>query len=57
MSPAVGQDTIQALIRQQNPIEPRNPDGAFDLIRIGDAVHSRNIHAGIYDGLRYGVLF
>ena len=41
----------------ENPIEARNPEGMFDLIRIGDAVHSRNIHAGIYDALRYGVLF
>jgi 2,4-dienoyl-CoA reductase-like NADH-dependent reductase (Old Yellow Enzyme family) len=30
----------------------RNPDGAFVLYRIGDAVSSRNIHAAIYDALR-----
>jgi 2,4-dienoyl-CoA reductase-like NADH-dependent reductase (Old Yellow Enzyme family) len=30
----------------------RNPDGAFALYRIGDAVASRNIHAAIYDALR-----
>ena len=30
----------------------RNPDGAFQLFRIGDAVASRNVHAGIYDALR-----
>ena len=30
-----------------------NPEGAFELYRIGDAVASRNIHAAIYDGLRY----
>ena len=29
-----------------------NPDGAFQLFRIGDAVASRNIHAAIYDALR-----
>lgn len=29
-----------------------NPDGAFQLFRIGDAVSSRNIHAAIYDALR-----
>jgi 2,4-dienoyl-CoA reductase-like NADH-dependent reductase (Old Yellow Enzyme family) len=29
-----------------------NPDGAFRLFRIGDAVASRNIHAAIYDALR-----
>ena len=29
-----------------------NPEGAFQLFRIGDAVSSRNIHAAIYDALR-----
>ena len=29
-----------------------NPDGAFELYRVGDAVASRNIHAAIYDSLR-----
>lgn len=31
----------------------RNPDGAFRLFRIGDAVAARNTHAAIYDGLRF----
>lgn len=29
-----------------------NPDGAFALYRIGDAVSARNTHAAIYDALR-----
>lgn len=29
-----------------------NPDGSFQLFRIGDAVASRNTHAAIYDALR-----
>jgi 2,4-dienoyl-CoA reductase-like NADH-dependent reductase (Old Yellow Enzyme family) len=29
-----------------------NPEGRFQLFRIGDAVASRNIHAAIYDALR-----
>ncbi len=29
-----------------------NPDGRFQLFRVGDAVASRNIHAAIYDSLR-----
>jgi 2,4-dienoyl-CoA reductase-like NADH-dependent reductase (Old Yellow Enzyme family) len=29
-----------------------NPDGEFQLFRIGDAVASRNIHAAVYDALR-----
>jgi 2,4-dienoyl-CoA reductase-like NADH-dependent reductase (Old Yellow Enzyme family) len=31
----------------------RNPDGRFQLFRIGDAVASRNVHAAVYDGLRF----
>ena len=30
----------------------RNPGGAFQLFRIGDAVAARNTHAAIYDALR-----
>ncbi|WP_172300361.1 NADH:flavin oxidoreductase [Pseudoruegeria sp. HB172150] len=33
----------------------RNPAGEFLLYRIGDAVASRNIHAAIYDALRFGI--
>ena len=29
-----------------------NPEGTYQLFRIGDAVSSRNIHAAIYDALR-----
>jgi hypothetical protein len=31
----------------------RNESGGFQLFRIGDAVSSRNIHAAVYDGLRF----
>lgn len=30
----------------------RNPDGAFELYRIGNAVAARSTHAAIYDALR-----
>lgn len=30
----------------------RNPEGGYQLFRIGDAVSGRNIHAAIYDALR-----
>ncbi len=30
----------------------RNPEGSFQLFRIGDAVSARNTHAAIYDALR-----
>jgi hypothetical protein len=33
----------------------RNAEGGFVLLRIGDAVASRNIHAAIYDGIRFGI--
>ncbi|MGL4406605.1 MAG: FAD-dependent oxidoreductase, partial [Notoacmeibacter sp.] len=33
----------------------KNPQASFFLCRIGDAVASRNIHAAIYDGLRFGI--
>ena len=33
------------------PIE-RNPEGSFNLYRIGDAVASRNIHAAMFDAIR-----
>lgn len=36
---------------RQQSIET-NPEGAFQLFRIGDAVSSRNTHAAIYDALR-----
>ncbi len=29
-----------------------NPDGVFQLFRIGDAVSARNTHAAIYEALR-----
>ncbi|MCX7304596.1 MAG: NADH:flavin oxidoreductase [Hyphomicrobiales bacterium] len=32
-----------------------NGDGAFVLYRIGDAVAARNIHAAIYDAVRFGL--
>jgi hypothetical protein len=37
-------------IRPQSLV--RNPAGAFDLFRIGDAISSRNVHAAIYDANR-----
>ena len=30
----------------------RNPEGRFQLFRIGDAVSARNTHAAIHDALR-----
>jgi hypothetical protein len=50
-----------APLRQPDPAEDErdrpqskvnNPDGRFQLFRVGDAVASRNIRAAIYDSLR-----
>ena len=41
-----------ALIEGRTQDLSRNPDGGFQLFRIGDAVSSRNIHAAVYDALR-----
>jgi 2,4-dienoyl-CoA reductase-like NADH-dependent reductase (Old Yellow Enzyme family)/thioredoxin reductase len=49
----LGAVDYQALIARRPPLPNRNGNGTFDLIRIGDAVASRNIHAGIYEALRY----
>ncbi|WP_104018870.1 NADH:flavin oxidoreductase [Roseovarius nitratireducens] len=41
-----------ALIAGRPQTLAANPDGAFQLFRIGDAVSARNIHAAIHDALR-----
>ena len=47
-----GEVDYQALIAGRPQAVRTNPDGTFQLFRIGDAVASRNIHAAIYDALR-----
>ncbi|WGI22317.1 NADH:flavin oxidoreductase [Amylibacter sp. IMCC11727] len=49
----LGEVDYDALIAGQPQTVDRNPDGAFQLFRIGDAVAARNTHAAIYDGLRF----
>jgi 2,4-dienoyl-CoA reductase-like NADH-dependent reductase (Old Yellow Enzyme family) len=46
-----------ALIAGRKQALRTNHDGAYQLFRIGDAVTSRNIHAAIYDGLRFAKAF
>jgi len=41
-----------ALIAGQPQGITANPEGQFQLFRIGDAVSARNTHASIYDALR-----
>ena len=47
-----GEVDYQALIAGRPQLVVNNPDGRFQLFRVGDAVSSRNIHAAIYDALR-----
>ena len=45
----------KALTGKGNLFPEVNAEAAFALYRIGDATASRNIHAAIYDALRYGI--
>ncbi len=47
-----GEVNYDDLIAGRPQTVTRNPDGEFQLFRIGDAVESRNTHAAIYDALR-----
>ena len=47
-----GEVDYRALIAGRPQAVATNPEGAYQLFRIGDAVSSRNIHAAIYDALR-----
>jgi NADPH-dependent 2,4-dienoyl-CoA reductase/sulfur reductase-like enzyme len=47
-----GEVDYRALIAGRPQQVVNNPNGRFQLFRVGDAVSSRNIHAAIYDSLR-----
>src|SRR5262249_15025920 len=47
-----GEGGYPAPLAHPPPEGNRHPDGRYSLVRIGDAVSSRNIHAAIYDALR-----
>ncbi|WDZ80356.1 NADH:flavin oxidoreductase (plasmid) [Ensifer adhaerens] len=48
----LGEVSYDELISGTPQSVERNPDGAYQLFRIGDAVAARNTHAAIYDALR-----
>ncbi|MBB4066651.1 NADH:flavin oxidoreductase [Gellertiella hungarica] len=48
----LGAVSYDDLIAGKPQAERRNPEGTFQLFRIGDAVAARNTHAAIYDALR-----
>jgi 2,4-dienoyl-CoA reductase-like NADH-dependent reductase (Old Yellow Enzyme family) len=52
-----GEVDYPALIAGRAQALRTNPNGAYQLFRIGDAVAARNIHAAIYDGLRFAKAF
>ncbi|MEP2438524.1 MAG: NADH:flavin oxidoreductase [Roseibium sp.] len=49
-----GEVDYQSLIDGVAQTVTSNPDGSYQLFRIGDAVAARNTHAAVYDGLRLG---
>ena len=51
----LGAIDYEALVSGGDVFPDRQPDAAYTLLRIGDCVASRNIHAAIYDGIRYGI--
>ncbi|WEX89641.1 NADH:flavin oxidoreductase [Sinorhizobium garamanticum] len=48
----LGEMSHDQLIAGEQQSVARNPQGKFQLFRIGDAVAARNTHAAIYDALR-----
>ncbi|WP_370313985.1 FAD-dependent oxidoreductase [Sagittula sp.] len=48
----LGEVDYEALVAGDPQTVVRNPEGTYQLFRIGDAVASRNTHAAIYDALR-----
>jgi hypothetical protein len=48
----LGEVDLEALISGRPQTLSKNPEGTYQLFRVGDAVASRNVHAAIYDSLR-----
>jgi NADPH-dependent 2,4-dienoyl-CoA reductase/sulfur reductase-like enzyme len=49
----LGEVDYDALLENRPQAVRTNPDGAFQLFRIGDAVLSRNIYAAIFEAARF----
>lgn len=52
LSSNLGAVDVGALLGGRAQSLVNNPDGRFQLFRIGDAIANRNIHAAVYDALR-----
>jgi hypothetical protein len=48
----LGEVDLDAFITYRPQTVVNNPEGAFQLFRVGDAVASRNIHGAIFEALR-----
>jgi hypothetical protein len=48
----LGETDYAALTAMQPQTVRHNPQGRFQLFRVGDAVSARNTHAAVLDGLR-----
>ena len=48
----LGEIDLDALAEDKLRLIERNPDGRFQLFRVGDAVLGRNVHAAIYESAR-----
>jgi hypothetical protein len=48
----LGELDMRALVAGTQQAARHNPEGRFQVFRVGDAWTSRNIHAAIYDSLR-----
>lgn len=52
-----GEVNYDSLIKGKQQSVRTNENGGFQLFRVGDAISSRNIHAAVYDGLRFAMAF
>jgi NADPH-dependent 2,4-dienoyl-CoA reductase/sulfur reductase-like enzyme len=48
----LGEVDYEAMVEGRPQDIRRNPDGSYQIFRIGDAVAARNTHAAVYDALR-----
>ena len=48
----LGEVDLDAMARFDSPLVETNPAGEFQLLRIGDAWTSRNLHAAMLDAMR-----
>ena len=55
LSKNAGAVDYEQLVEGGDIFPEKHPEAGFVMFRIGDAVAARNIHAAIYDGIRYAM--